>query len=363
VETAKLKYTVLSLGLVPFFLNRQCEVEMKTYLPKAVMLSGISFVACQSGRFDDGESVLITKNGSMYCALRRMIPMLLVSSAYRSFSAVSVRIIEASITTRIKLYFTGGVEGFSDLLLDFRIEDEFFLEDDFFFVWIPTAGVLGAEESSEIIWFKFGSAVSDVERDCPASLVEPCLATKVGSASGTISKTGTRSISSVCSLLTFVDVEAFAISASSGFVLCMVLGGRIGDGSGGYGAGGISPVGVNSGAKGGTGVGEVRAFAFVSRAFCCVEEEGAVDGVSAFVIASLEMSDNLGGSFGGRTGGAVAIPSVGDARAFVIASREVSDNLGGDGLDRSMGGSAFLRLRLGGGVSLDRRVEGESVSA
>ena len=77
--------------------------------------------------------------------------ILLVSSAYRSFSAVSVRIIEASITTRTKLYFTGGAGDFSDLLLDLRIEDIFFVEDALFFLGISTVGVLGAEESSEII--------------------------------------------------------------------------------------------------------------------------------------------------------------------------------------------------------------------
>lgn len=64
----------------------------------------------------------------------------------------------------------------------------------------------------------------------------------------------------------------------------------------------------------------------------------------------------IGAADGGRTG-------VGEVRAFAIVSKDVVDNVVGEELDKSMGGGGFRRLRFGKGVSLDRREWGESASA
>jgi len=69
---------------------------------------------------------------------------------------------------------------------------------------------------------------------------------------------------------------------------------------------------------------------------------------------------------GGSGEGIVVVGSVLLVFCGAAFNNLVGDALGGsdgDGLDRSMGGGVFLCLRLCGGVSLDRRVEGESASA
>jgi len=68
---------------------------------------------------------------------------------------------DASITTRMKLYFTGG-GGLSCLAADFRMEGDFFGGLDFGFFLTLLAGKVwfGVAERSEMIWLMLGSAAS-----------------------------------------------------------------------------------------------------------------------------------------------------------------------------------------------------------
>lgn len=59
----------------------------------------------------------------------------------------------------MKLYFAGGGGDFATLVLDLRMEGDFFFVLDFF-VEFSAAGLFGVEERSMMCWLMFGSAVS-----------------------------------------------------------------------------------------------------------------------------------------------------------------------------------------------------------